>query len=418
VALLYGVLIAVSVWLWFRLHWVVGGNFLVAVAMAPLLLTTASLHWLARPHVVGWLFLLMAVLGAERIPASFRPFHGVAIALFAALWANLHASFFLGPVIALIYAAGCWLRGVIWNGGMATAPSPPRRSRWFLWAALITAAAPLANPYGWRLYRHVFQYLTDSALLARVGEFQSFDFHAAGSGQVAAALLIGVAGGALALTARRARPEHAMLALLFSAMAVRSARALPLAALVLLPLANGAITAGLKHAGGLTPRFRSLIDSFLSYGARLRALDARGSGLALAPLVLLACFALLRLPSIAAATGFPPDQFPVAAYGHIPQDARLFAPDKFGGYLIYRSAGTRKVFFDGRSDLYGAGFLQQYGRLVQVRPGWRAWWDGFHFTHALLPPDAPLLGALQQAGWRTVYSDRTAVLLAAEGGVP
>ena len=31
--------------------------------------------------------------------------------------------------------------------------------------------------------------------------------------------------------------------------------------------------------------------------------------------------------------------------------ARLFAPDMYGGYLIYRFAGERKVFMDGRSDL-------------------------------------------------------------------
>ena len=68
---------------------------------------------------------------------------------------------------------------------------------------------------------------------------------------------------------------------------------------------------------------------------------------------------------------FPPISFPVAAYPHIPPGARLFAPDKFGGYLIYRSNGALKVFFDGRSDLYGAEFLKHYSRLVQVRPGWR-----------------------------------------------
>src|SRR5438045_4010679 len=36
VALFYGVAIAAGVWLWFRLHWALGGNFLIACAMAPL----------------------------------------------------------------------------------------------------------------------------------------------------------------------------------------------------------------------------------------------------------------------------------------------------------------------------------------------------------------------------------------------
>jgi hypothetical protein len=144
---------------------------------------------------------------------------------------------------------------------------------------------------------------------------------------------------------------------------------------------------------------------FLTYSDNLRALDSRFQGLALLPLVLLAAFCLTP------AAGFPSGEFPVAAYPHIPAGARLFAPDKFGGYLIYRSNGTLKVFFDGRSDLYGADFLKQYSRLVQVRPGWRAYWESFHFTHALLPADAPLLPALEQIGWRPLYQDKTATLL-------
>ena len=384
VALFYAAIIAAGVWLWFRLHWALGGNFLLACAMAPLLLSTCNIHWLARPHVIGWLFLLAAVLYAERARPPFGLRHAAVIAAFTALWANVHASFFFAPLIALIYAVS---------------------RRWFLPAALIAALAPLANPYGWHLYAHVFRYLTDTELLSRIGEFQSFNFHTPGSGQIIATLIVGIGGGALALTG--GRPEHFLLTVLISAMALRSARALPLAALLLLPLANAAITRTLKGAAAL--------DGFLAYSARLRVLDARGSGLALAPLVLLACFALLRTPAIAAATGFPPDQFPVEAAARVPAGARLFAPDKYGGYLIYRYQGARKVFFDGRSDLYGAEFLKQYGRMVQVRPGWRQYWDSSHFTHALLPDDYPLIPALEQTGWRLVYRDRTATLLAGGG---
>jgi hypothetical protein len=265
--------------------------------------------------------------------------------------------------------------------------------QWFAWATAISLLAPLANPYGWRLYQHIFLYLTDSALLSRIAEFQTFDFHTAGAGQIVAALILGIAGGTLAFTQRRY--EHALLAAVVSVLAIRSARALPLVALLLLPLANLAIT----------PLLDKRIQTF---GQGLRSIDARFSGLVVVPLAVLAAFVLLgHLP-----TGFPPDQFPVAAYSHIPAEARLFASDKFGGYLIYRSNGALKVFFDGRSDFYGAEFLKQYGRMVQVRPGWRESWEPFHFTHALLPLDYPLIPALEQLGWREVYRDGTAALLA------
>jgi hypothetical protein len=368
VALFYGVVIAAGVWIWFRLHWAMGGNFLIAAIMAPLLLSTCSIHWLARPHVLGWLLLLAMVWCCERGAAWW------VAGLIAMVWANVHASFFLAP---LVCGVGLLAR--------------PRAAG----ARTIVAAslATLINPYGWHLHEHVWRYLTDSDLLSRIGEFQSFDFHAPGSGQIIAALILAIAGGTLALLLGRV--HHFVLAMLFSVLALRSARALPLAALIALPIANAAITA-------LLPWKR-----FLEYSERLRAIDARLSGLAWAPVAMLAAWALLRLVP----AGFSPGQFPVAAYTHLAPAGRLFAPDKFGGYLIYRSNAARKVFFDGRSDFYGADFLKQYGRLVQVRPGWQEYWNSWHFTQALLPDDAPLIPALESIGWRQVYRDGTAAIL-------
>ena len=89
VALFYGVAIAAGVWMWFRLHWAMGGNFLIACAMAPLLLSTCNIHWLARPHVLGWLFLLRVVWWCERRGPLW------VLAVLMVVWANVHASFFL-----------------------------------------------------------------------------------------------------------------------------------------------------------------------------------------------------------------------------------------------------------------------------------------------------------------------------------
>jgi hypothetical protein len=349
VALFYAAAIAFGVWLWFRLHWALGGNFLIACVMAPLFLTTCSIHWLARPHVLGWLFVLWSMFSGGVAQTAFMTL----------LWANIHPSFFLGIL------------------------GRPRH-------ALVILLVPLLNPYGPALYTHLFRYLTDRDLLTRIGEFQSFDFHAEGAGQIIATVILGMIGGTLALTQKRY--HHFAIAVILTAMGLRSARALPLCALVLLPIANAAIAP-------YCPK------GFARYAANLRALDARCSGLWLVPLVLAACW--FWMPQ----AGFPPAQFPVAAYDHIPQGARLFAPDKFGGYLIYRSNGRLKVFFDGRSDLYGAEFLKQYARLTQVRPGWQQIWDSYHFTHALLPNDYSLIPALEQRGWHIIYHDTTATLL-------
>jgi hypothetical protein len=367
VALFYAAAIAFGVWLWFRLHWALGGNFLVAGAMAPLMLSTCNIHWLARPHVLGWLLVLWAVFPRR---GSLWEIGGM-----TALWANLHPSFFFAGL-------KCWAPG-----------KGSDRLAWALQVALVVALAPLLNPYGPALYGHVLRYLSDRELLSRIGEFQSFDFQAEGAWQIVATVILGMIGGTLALTRRRY--FHFALSVGITALALRSARALPLCALVLLPVANAAL------APYCTP--------FARYAGNLRALDAQCRGWWLAPVALSAGFFLMP------AAGFPPDQFPVAAYPHIPPQARLFAPDKYGGYLIYRSDGRLKVFIDGRSDLYGAEFLKQYARMTQVRPGWRDIWEAWKFTHALLPNDYSLVPALQQIGWKVVYSDTTSTLLAAPG---
>jgi hypothetical protein len=396
VAALFSLAIAACTWLWTRLHFASGGTLLLACAMAAPMLSTVNLHWLARPHVFGWVLLLTCLLMLEQRART------AWFVLLGVIWANLHGSFFLGPLVALLYGLGHFVRPYIWPAGHAP------NSRWK--AALAMAAGTLVNPYGWQLHVHVAQYLSDRELLSRIGEFQTFNFHADGAGQILLTLVIAATGAIAALSQRRT--EHFLISLFFAALAIRSARALPLVALAVLPLANGAITEALRRARGLAPRFRRRLESVFDYSDRLRVLDRSVSGLALVPVIILLTAAATRTAS----AGFPMDQFPVeasAAVAALPHDARILAPDKFGGYLIYQYSGKRKVFFDGRSDFYGAAFMKDYIRLVEVRPGWHDQLGRFAFTHALLPVNYSLVPALEQRGWRRMHQDATAILLVA-----
>jgi hypothetical protein len=69
------------------------------------------------------------------------------------------------------------------------------------------------------------------------------------------------------------------------------------------------------------------------------------------------------------------------------------------------------VYFDGRSDYYGAEFLKEYVRLVEVRPGYREILAKYRFTHALLPVRYSLTEALTAQGWRERYRDEVSVVL-------
>ena len=379
VALLYLAAIAACTWLWFRLHWALEGDFLLACAMASPMLSTVNMHWLARPHVLGWVLLLAWLLYAVRPHGRFSGRDAAVVAGLSLVWTNLHASFFLLPVMALLFAIAQW-------------------SRWFAAAALVASATTFINPYGWTLHWHVYQYLTSGELLAQVGEFQTFNFQAEGAAQIIVTVALAAVGATLA--AIKKQWSGALVLALFFVLALRSARALPVLAL-LLPFANSAISATLRE--------NKRLESLLRYSANLRRLEYGFRGYAWAPMVLLAGLLVLR----GSASGFPADEFPVAAAAHLPEQARLFAPDKFGGYLIYHFRGERKVFFDGRSDFYGVPFMKRYVDMVQLRPGWLEEWNRWRFTHALLPVRYSLVDALPRLGWRETYRDSTAVLLAA-----
>jgi len=270
------------------------------------------------------------------------------------------------------------------------------------------------NPYGWRLHAHLASYLTNGELLDRVAEFQSFNFHTAGSWQILATLALAAMGGTLALTQKNV--AHFLLAAMLCIAALRSARALPLVAMLILPLANAAFCNALREMHSLQPKVSRWLDQALAYSQRALTLDRRLNGAPFAMVGIAAALLALRIPAAAARIGFPPDEFPVAASGAIeklPPDARLFAPDKYGGYLIYRFNGARKVYFDGRSDFYGAAFMKQYIEVLEVRPGWQEIMRPMRFTHALVPNRYSLGAALEQAGWKTLYKDNVCTLLEA-----
>src|SRR5207237_9707214 len=48
----------------------------------------------------------------------------------------------------------------------------------------------------------------------------------------------------------------------------------------------------------------------------------------------------------------------------------MFNNDEFGDYLIYAAWPQYKVFFDGRSDMYGETWGKQYLKIANLQPGW------------------------------------------------
>ena len=100
VVFLFTLTIGASIWMCFRLHRRMGGDFFLAGVMAAPLVATAQIHWLARPHVLSYPFLLGAVFYFERAGERFRLRDALVLGLGTSLWAGVHGSFPLA--IALV----------------------------------------------------------------------------------------------------------------------------------------------------------------------------------------------------------------------------------------------------------------------------------------------------------------------------
>jgi hypothetical protein len=406
---IFSITIAAATWFWFRLNWAVNGNLLFACLIFPMMLKVTSERWMAMPYLLGWVLMLVTLRFLETAgfhdpePPSdgkvpFRLKDALLIGLAASLWANLEASFWFLPVAALIYAVSHLLRPLIWNLDQRI---EWRWARWYAWAGAFAIAGSLMNPYGLRPYLHGMDHFSNASLLPSV------------SGTIGVFLATGIAGigGILALGQKKL--AHFFLMVLLLAAAFGPAHESAVAAIVLLPLANGSITDALRRAHDLRPRLRARLHTFLLYSDHLRLMDARLRGLWLAPVAAVLTLLWLLIPNVDAHTGFAHDRYPVYAAGELgslPLTARLLTPVPYSGYIIYRYRGERQIFVDSREELYGRKLMEQYNHLMEVRPGWQEQIEEFGITHALLPRDHPLTAALERSGWRIQFRDDTAAL--------
>jgi len=113
---------------------------------------------------------------------------------------------------------------------------------------------------------------------------------------------------------------------------------------------------------------------------------------------------------------FDPDVYPAKAIQTLRGDltARIFANDEWGDYLIYSLYPKHRVFVDGRSDFYGNDFEDKYVDVLNVKYGWEQTLGRFGIDTILLPPTAPLAGALKESSrWRVAYDDGVALVFRA-----
>lgn len=378
------------------------GNEVLSFFITAFALCGSSIHWLARPHLFSWLFLLAFL---HLLPALSR---GSLSALFSfpllmLLWVNTHGAFMIGIALLLATAFGEACQAIFCDGDSFR--SAYGRTRNLLTASALCVAATFVNPYTWRLHQHVYEFLSNSKLLDNIQEYQSISFHCPPA--IFFELMMILAAGAAFQHLRRGQIGPALIALLWTHLALLSARNIPLFMIVVSPMAAGWLQGVLQD---LRPvRFLGTVFSTIyEICEELKPMERLPRAHVLSAVSTFLLAVLFAGGAKGFEAQFNPESFPIQAIPLVEQSQahRIFTYDQWADYLIYRLYPKKPIFMDGRSDFFGISMVTATQHILAAQFDWRTQLQRFNIDMILVKPDAPLSAVLKMSPeWAIRFDD-------------
>jgi hypothetical protein len=327
------------------------------------------------------------------------------------LWANLHAGFFLGLALLWAYTLSDLAE---WA---ANREIPAERLLVQVVVTLAASVAPLMNPNGWHAYTYPFLLQGHDAMRNTIGEWFSPDFHREELKPFGALLLTGVAS--LAFSVRRRGLGDIVIVLALTAMSLDANRHGPLLAIAGAPIfAEHLGAAGRAVETWVADRWKA------ATGVTLAPREVFGPPWRWAA-VLLTAAGLFSLVS-AKASGLPrgswfdayteADQLPKAALDWMDSqkiEGNILNAYEWGGYCAWRWYPKRRVFIDGRAEVYFQHGWDDYYAIAMLQPGWGDRLNANRVDWMLLSPTTTSVGnaAMATGEWAVAYQDDKAVIL-------
>lgn len=368
--------------------------------------SASGVFWSARPQIFSLALTgaFVALLEAQRL-GRIRLWWTLPVGML--LWVNLHGGFAVGLLLIGLYGLG-----EIAEIGLAPLHSRLRSDVWadrsrlirgWLLAGGLSVAAVVANPAGPRMLTYPFQTVSISVLRQYIQEWQSPDFHLLQMQPFLWMVILLIV--VLAMSRRRANPTEWLVLAVFTYLGFDAARNIGLFAVAAAPVLA-------RHLEDVLQPIRARMKGERQVPENIARL------LNLVILVVVAFGALVRV-----ATQLPrsvnqaaiAETMPVGAVDFI-QDhtppGPLFNSYNWGGYVLWRLYPDYPSFVDGRTDLFNDELLTSYLAAWSGEDEWRGLFEKWGIRLVLIEPDAPLASVLKANGWKVLYQDPLAVVLA------
>jgi hypothetical protein len=322
-----------------------------------------------RAQVVGWAGMAMVLWLLESEGALVWAVVPVTI-----VWANLHASVFLAPMIAGLFALAAILRDRRWSCGV-------RRS---VALTLLCAVATLITPLGLDLPRYAIGLLT-SPIRHSISEWGA-------TSMSSVAFVLGAFPLVLTLGAFgvRASVRDRIIAAAFTVLLFTAARNVPVFAFAVSPIALAAIPRRPKSTVSV-PRIEQIaawttiaataLVAVVIPIASWRAAPAQESLLPIRP-----------ARKLLAEASVPP---------------RVFCEDFAWCSIFLTESRPARFFMDGRADPYPLRVWRDYRTVLAGNIGWDRVLDRYQVNAVLVRRDSALDSLLAECrGWYAIGSDR------------
>lgn len=162
--LLFGLL----VWLaWLRSR----GNIALALAVGLTAIWIENYRHFLRPEMLAVILFTAFWIDLELLRRKVSAALLLTLAAIAILWANIHGSFVLAPVLAGMYCVGIFVDSKC--AGVSSILSSSRGALLFAAVATGAVACAMVNPFGWESLRFVAQFSTSNYVQESVPEWSS-----------------------------------------------------------------------------------------------------------------------------------------------------------------------------------------------------------------------------------------------------
>jgi hypothetical protein len=339
-----------------------------------------------RPQLIGMVLLAITlVLIADR---RTHPRLFLLVPVVVAVWANVHGSFFLGPVVV----------GLAWLEDLHE--RVPSANRTFA-VGVVSAVASFVTPFGPAVWAYAVGLSTNPEVTARISEWQPTTL-----GTIPGILFFASALAAVLVTRRyrTSGPMKVWLVVFFviGAYAIRGVAWWPLGAAFAL--------AGVL-AAPTTPRERPTPK----IGRRINV--------ALVAALVIVAVGLLPIwratdPALGAPSGVltdAPSGVTAALRATARPGDRLFNPQPWGSWFEF-AVPNLPVALDSRIELFDVDTWDDYDDVTSGRDGWQAVFERWGVTMIVVSPGDDAFGArLAAAGWQSAYAGNDGRLFTKSG---